>query len=356
MNKPVINIMPKLVEISRDNSFDFLSNEYRELFNASGATAFQSPEWLAALYEELVPQRDAKKLIVVGRNSNTGKLVFVLPLIQRKIKNIVLVESSDLGVSDYSAPIIHKEHLKDLIVDKFLSKNVANAIGKFDLLRIKPIREETRPLWELFFKHQSHQLDFSAHASKMQAPYDVWRKDAFGKSHTKYIDRKFRRFDKNASVSLEIVPDDQIEDAISYVQEKRKGRFDGDPIQQDFVLKFYTRVAKNQGSSEVARTYQLTADGQRVGVIFGLIRDRRYHYLLIGCDYENYGKHSPGLIMYDLIMADWLAEGGNVFDFTIGDEPFKAKFGAEETKMYEILHAGSPVGKLASFILKLKTR
>lgn len=369
MNKPVINIspdvteisadqpgLPNKIEISKDYDFDFLSVEYRDLYEASDATAFQSADWLAAFYDELAPRRNATKLVITGRDLRSGELIFVLPLIQRKIKNIILVESADLGVSDYSAPVVHNRHLNGLLIDKLISKNVSDAIGKYDLLRIKPIREETRHLWELFFKTTSRQLDFSAHASQMHAPYDVWRKNAFGKSHTKYIDRKFRRFNKDHAVTLEKVSGDEIEDAINYVQQKRKGRFDGDPIQEDFVLKFYTRVAKNPGSKDIARTYQLMADGQRAGVVFGLIKDNRYHYLLIGCDYDQFGKHSPGLIMYDLIMADWLSEGGDIFDFTIGDEPFKASFGTKPTQMYEILKAGSPLGKLARIFMKLKTQ
>ncbi|MBO6918122.1 MAG: hypothetical protein JJ858_06815 [Rhizobiaceae bacterium] len=168
MNKPVINIspdvteissdlpeLPNQIEISKDNDFDFLSVEYRNLFEASDATAFQSPDWLAAFYDELAPCRNARKLVITGRNLGSGELIFVLPLIQRKIKNIILVESTDLGVSDYSAPIVHKCRLNDLLTDKLLSKNVSKAIGRYDLLRIKPIREETRHLCELFFKTTS---------------------------------------------------------------------------------------------------------------------------------------------------------------------------------------------------------
>lgn len=345
-----------LIDVASENTFDFSSNEYRDLFENSDATAFQSPEWLSAFYQELVPERGAEKLIITGRASENGALVFVLPLIRRKIKGVILIESSDLGVSDYSAPIVHNDQLNDPVADDLLSKAISVAIGKYDLLRIKPIREEARQLWGLFFKTPSHALDFSAHASTIKAPYDTWRKDAFGKSHTKYLDRKSRRFNKEYDVKLTIVSDDEIQDAISYVQQYRKGRFEGDPIQQDFVLRFYTRVAKNLGSNSVARTYQLTADEERVGVVFGLMKDGRYHYLLIGCDYDNYGKHSPGLLMYDLIMADWLEEGGDVFDFTIGDEPFKAKYGAQSTKMYAILQPGSFIGKVASFVIKLRAK
>jgi len=34
-------------------------------------------------------------------------------------------------------------------------------------------------------------------------------------------------------------------------------------------------------------------------------------------------------------MAAWAAEGGTMFDFTIGDEAFKAGFGCTRTSMYE---------------------
>jgi CelD/BcsL family acetyltransferase involved in cellulose biosynthesis len=34
-------------------------------------------------------------------------------------------------------------------------------------------------------------------------------------------------------------------------------------------------------------------------------------------------------------MAAWMTEGGTSFDFTIGDEPFKAAFGCSRTSMHE---------------------
>ncbi|MER9405578.1 hypothetical protein NKI36_16220 [Mesorhizobium caraganae] len=42
-----------------------------------------------------------------------------------------------------------------------------------------------------------------------------------------------------------------------------------------------------------------------------------------------------GRVALDLVMAAWAADGGTSFDFTIGDEPFKAGFGSSRTSMYE---------------------
>ncbi len=344
------------IDVSAQNDFDFISPEYRDLFDNADATAFQHPNWLASFYRQLAPNRGAKMLVVLGRNPATGALIFVLPLIRRKFRGISLIESADLGVSDYAAPVIRNDMLEFLQSSPGLRESISSAIGRFDLLRIKPICDEMCRFWLVFFKAAPQPLDFSSHASAMTAPYEAWRLEAFGKSHTKYIDRKARRFEKAAALALEIVPDHQLDEAIHFVQEQRQGRFAGDPIQQDFVRIFYAEVAQCNGPNGLSRTYQLMADGERVGVVFGLTHKRRYYYLLIGCNYENYGRHSPGLIMYDRIMADWLNDGGEVFDFTIGDEPFKGKFAAKPTQMFGILEAGSPLGWFAKMASELRSR
>lgn len=67
---------------------------------------------------------------------------------------------------------------------------------------------------------------------------------------------------------------------------------------------------------------------------FGVVDGERYCYLVLACDYENFAQYSPGMLILDLAMADWAATGGKVFDFTIGDEPFKSTFGCTRSPMY----------------------
>ena len=101
-------------------------------------------------------------------------------------------------------------------------------------------------------------------------------------------------------------------------------------------------------AGELARTYRLSLDGEPLGYVFGLTWSGRFYYLLIGCDYERHGKHSPGLLLYDGIIEDWLRDGGTVFDFTIGDEPFKQDFGTVATPMFALKRSASWRGRLAS--------
>lgn len=344
-SKLVINVV---------DTFDFGSDAYRILFGNADVTAFQNPVWLGQFYQKMLVSRKARPRIVLGFDIESETLIFVLPLISRQMFGVTLLESTDLGVSDYAVPIVHSDYTYNLKSDLTLHDKIAEALGTYDILRVKPIRSEHTQLWQLFFGGQVQQLGFQSHASYMSSDYEVWRAAAFGKSQVKYIDRRLRKFERHGQVEISTISSGDISNALSFLVDARAGRFDGDPIQQPPVEDFYRAVAERGVESGYCRLYQLTCDSTRVGVIFGTCHAGRYYYLLIGCDYTQFGKFSPGLIMYDHIMRDWSAAGGDVFDFTIGDEAFKKDFGSKPTNMFELLNANSLLGKLAASAYRLK--
>lgn len=329
--------------VSVEPGFDFLSPDYARLFEASSATAFQHPVWLDALYARLAPMREAEKLVVTGRERDGGALVFVLPMILRRKSGALLLETSDLGVGDYAAPIVARGfHGAEGLADA-----VAAVLPRFDVMRIRPVREETVAAWRMLLGGTERRLDFSAHATALAGTYADWRAGALDASFARYLDRKKKRFGKSGG-ALRLLRDcGEIEAAITRMRELRAGRFPGDLIQQGFVRDFYAAVAAAGAPAGLARTYALVLEGEAVGYVFGLTHGGRFHYLLIGCDYERHGRHSPGLVLYDAIIADWIAAGGTVFDFTIGDEAFKADFGTEPTAMFEIAASTTWRGSLA---------
>ncbi|UUP18231.1 hypothetical protein NTH_02711 [Nitratireductor thuwali] len=342
----------RVTRIAVERAFDFAGPEYHELFGRSDATAFQHPLWLDRLYFHLAPVRGAEKLVVTGRTA-TGQLLFVLPMIRRRKWGITLVEAADLGVSDYAAPVVDRswQPSDDLV------RSVRERLPSFDLLRVRPVRAEAVNRWQAFFPAQAVQQDFGAHAVGLFAPYAEWRKQVLTPSFTKYLDRKKKRLFRSGGAELRLLlKPAEIAAAFSAIQSLRAGRFEGDVIQQNFVRDFYADIAARGVATELARTYALTLDSEPIGYVFGLTHAGRFHYLLIGCDYRAHGRHSPGLLMYDLIMEDWLSSGGDCFDFTIGDEPFKADFGTQQTAIYALSCCATPVGKLALAAFNLRKR
>jgi CelD/BcsL family acetyltransferase involved in cellulose biosynthesis len=323
--------------------FDFRSTEYRELHEASVATAFQQPLWLDSFYRHLAPARGADKLPVTLRAGNS--LVAVLPMIRRVKSGVALVEAADLGVGDYAAPVVRS----DWMPGPDVAERVAAALPSFDLMRIRPIREEHVVQWQALLGGEPRTLDFSAHAVELGGSFEEWRTRALEPGFLKQLDRKKKRFLKEPGATLRLLRKwREIKTAVVAMQTLRAGRFDGDPIQQDFAREFYAQVAVEGAEAGFSRTYALTLGGEDIGYVFGLTWKGRLHYLLIGCDYEKHGRHSPGLLMYDGIIEDWMKDVGTVFDFTIGDEAFKADFGTTPTPMFEIRRAATWRGRLGA--------
>lgn len=333
-----------MVDFQVHQKFDFSQDAYRALLEDSCATAFQHPVWLSAFYENLVKNRPADPLIVTLHDESG--LAGLVPLVRRRKAGLLLLDSADLGVTDYAAPVL-ATRLIDADRTK-LQQGFRAAIGRHDILRIRPVREEHLDAWALLLEAAPRRLDFSAHATELTEPFEEWRAAHVDRKLSGQMVRKGKRWAKQHKVVLERLRDAKsIRLAIANLSKLRAGRFEGDPIQEEAFEAFYASVAVAGADEGVAETWIMTSDNEPAGILFGLTHKGRFLYLLIGADYDRFGRHSPGLQMYDGIMQDWLARGGAVFDFTIGDEPFKMQFGAQATAMSVILQPGSLLGRVA---------
>ncbi len=339
------------MEISLVPDWNYNSEEFAELFANASATAFQHPLWLDAMHRILAMPLGAKSQAITIRETASGELIAVLPLMRIKRRGVSILEFADLGVTDYCAPVVRNGRSGVLQDCEDLPDRISKIVGPHDIFRAKSVRPEHVKSVECIIGAAPAPAGFASHEASLEAPYADWRLRAFGKSQTRYIDRRLRRFERLGDTKLECLEAAaDIRRAIGELRDFRAGRFDADPIQQDCVHDFYAEIAVRGAASGLARTYRLSHEGGTVGTVFGTAHKGRFSYLLIGCDYDNYAKHSPGLLMYDMIMSDWVSEGGSIFDFTIGDEAFKADFGTKPVQMSSFQRAASLTGKVAGSI------
>lgn len=333
------------VAISLEPAFDFLSGEYEELFAQSEATAFQHPIWLDCFYRHMLAPSEAEKVVVVGRASRTGRLAFVLPLVRRRQSGVVLVEAANLGVGDYAHPVLRRCWRPE----PWLVAMVKAALPSHDLLNIRPMREESVAAWTLFFGDDDTPLTYSAHAVELSGSFQTWRASAYDPSFARNVDRKKKRFFKSGAVEfVRLSTPDDVRQAIDAIARFRAGRFEGDLLQQEFARRFYAEVAARGAHTGLARTYRLTLDGEMVAATFGLTHRGRFCSILVSGDYARFGRHSPGFLLDDLVLEDWMNDGGEVFDFTIGDESYKHGFGTSPTAMHAIVSPANLKGRAAA--------
>jgi len=74
---------------------------------------------------------------------------------------------------------------------------------------------------------------------------------------------------------------------------------------------------------------------------------------MIGPDTERYKRFSPGMLAIEDSLRAAIEAGDQVYDFTIGDHPYKLQFGAEAVPLYEWHRAGSVLGRMALPVVAL---
>ncbi|MCU0830715.1 MAG: GNAT family N-acetyltransferase [Rhizobiaceae bacterium] len=329
--------------------YEFASAEYHDLFAQSGATAFQHPLWLSLFQRHAAPARGAKMLALTERDDR-GRLLALIPMTMRQAGGVRLAELCDLGISDYCAPVVVQGHEPDW-------RALRAALPAHDVLRIRNIRPDHAAALAAFAATTPRAAGFSAHATALAPSFSEWRECALTASFDKYLARRVRKVAAMPEARLARIDDPaEAASAVRALARLREGRFAGDMIARPEIAAFYAAIAQDGAALGFARTYRLTIDGDVAGVVFGVCHAGRYHYLLIGCDYARFGALSPGLVLYDFAIRDWIEAGGTVFDFTIGDEAFKMDFGTCPTPMAEIETASSLTGRAALLARDVRDR
>jgi CelD/BcsL family acetyltransferase involved in cellulose biosynthesis len=333
------------VRVERD--FDFSGTEYLELFEASDATGFQHPIWLKALYDNLADFGGYEPTILTCRTTS-GQLQAVVPLVLRSAKGVRILEAADQGLSDYCIPVLRPNALSTLSREGTLAERVNRALPSHDLVRINKIPQAHRAHWRAFFAHTQEAEAFSAHSVQLGTNYKAWETDTLSKSFRNSLRYKTRKLRKETSASLKrLVQIDEVEHAFDQIRALRKSKNPNELLQSSLFFSFYKRLIKYNKNSHFVSIYELSSKNQKIAYLLGINHNKIFYYILFGCDYEIFSKYSPGLVIYGLVISDAIDRRCDVFDFTIGDEGFKSKFGTSSTKLFRINKAATARGRIA---------
>jgi CelD/BcsL family acetyltransferase involved in cellulose biosynthesis len=350
---------PCMFEIGLENSFDFLSDEYRTLFEGSRATAFQHPLWLDRLYRGLVPRRKAEPLIIAVRWSSDQRLAMILPLVRRRYGLVRVIEFADLRVSDYAAPVCDEETFALIVRDEAACARIRRALRPCDFLRVQKVRDDALPLHRLLGSVPASLMPTNAHAVPLYGPFDKWRVDNLEPSSRKELDMRARRLSRRGTPQFSLSSGaESITTTFRHMRDYHLPRFqDGhrkerDAMQKSLFFDHYLDLAIAGAAAGLCRTYTMWLDGRPIAGLFGLTDRGRFLTILQGFDSAGYKNCSIGSLTFEAALRDCIERGDTVFDFTIGDEPYKRFFGAKPTAMWVIAGPASPLGTLAGFVTR----
>jgi len=348
-----------MFEVSIENSFDFRSEEYVELFERSAATSFQGPLWLDGLYRKLLPHNAARPLILVVRRSADKSLAMVLPLVRRRYSGLRVVEFADLRVSDYVSPVAEGATFAEILADAKCVARIRSLIHPYDLLRIGKLAENALAIERLLGIRRREAMGMNAYEAPLDESYEGWREERLPRSYRKELDKKSRQLHRRGVVRFECCADaERIRETLEALRFYRGLRFGnheegtGDLLQVPAYYDFYLDVATG-GKDRHARTYSIAVDGRIVAGALGLTSRRgAFMVILSGFDHGGFKNQSLGSLLFEQIARDCIERGERFLDFTIGDEPYKLTFGAAPSPMWQVSRAGSPLGYAARLLVE----
>nr|WP_321445784.1 GNAT family N-acetyltransferase [uncultured Cohaesibacter sp.] len=347
-----------MMELSVSEDFDFLSDEYSDLYNQSDCSAFQHPVWQTAMQQHVRKQVGIENRTLQFRCKATRQLVGILPLVARKKMGTTILEFANLGLVDYAQPTLHAEFWNWVPDPATLGAALDEVLGRYALLRIKHLPTSDPVFLRLLPNACMERAEFSAHVAALGDDYETWRSEAISKAERKSRDKKRRALLRNGDWQMTRLTDPaEITEAFDHLRNYHRERFADRPgtdmLQDGSSFRFYVDLACRTAASGFSRTYRFTYNGEIVAVQFGLHDGDRYLYLIMGADYDRMGKYSPGLLMTEDIIRDCIKDGIRTFDLTIGDEPYKAKFGTKPIPIFTLWHTHSMIGNVGRTVADL---
>ncbi|WP_406857288.1 GNAT family N-acetyltransferase [Alsobacter sp. KACC 23698] len=321
------------VTVADETGFDFRGAEYRDLYQRAKASLFQHPLWLGAVFEQLIPRRDGTACVRTVRRLSDGRLCLAWPMIKRRIGPVPFMDGVDCDVSDYN-PIIVDASLDVSTLQDAIRRD-RSRLPPLGLARIRRIRADQASALAPLEGIRFSPMGYHAHEAPLSPDFSSWRKEALSASFVKTLDQLRRRLAKRGELSFREERDPAaIRAAFAQMREFRKGRFEGDPLLNPLYFDFYQRVAVAGAPEGFARTFVLSLDSRPISVIFGLSDAERFMFLMIAFDPAPELKNfSVGLLTIESLIEDCIARRQSVFDLTIGDEPYKQRFGTRHQPM-----------------------
>ena len=88
----------------------------------------------------------------------------------------------------------------------------------------------------------------------------------------------------------------------------------------------------------------MTIDGVPIAAHLGLVQRGRFYYLMLGWEAGEWRAFATGRLMLDAMLRWTCEQGLSVFDFTVGDEPYKQDWVDTDLPLYRYEAATSARG------------
>ncbi len=314
------------------------------------STMFQCPEWLGPFYESLSRHEPDMLPLIVRVTDADGMLAYSLPLLCRGVGALQVVEFADLNMTDFNAPLLGPAAPRTAEDAAQAWKAVKRALPSCDAVRFTKmppmIGSRPNPLC------LPGSLLPAAANGNLLVTGDSWNDYHFSleRSVRKELERCWRVFSRAPDASFTAVtdPDEalailvQMED-LQRVRMRGLGEFYG--LDEPVTADFYRRLIAGGLEKGYTVLTVLRTGSEFVAGLLGVHDGETYVMIrLVHRGDGDWSKISAGRLVVHKTL-EWLhGEGCRKFDFSVGNYPYKRRFGPVRMPMFDRVEALRPRG------------
>lgn len=323
-----------------------------QLLAGGGSTVFQSSGWVEAFTRTIATARGCTFFQVEVRESVTGRLAMLLPLLLRERNGLRLIEFPDFGLADYVAPVIAEGFNPGRRAMNRIWAQVRDVLPRADLIRFvkQPafLAGRANPLIKLGGTERGDQ---TAWGVDLAPAGSVWRDAFLCDKRRADVDARWRKLNKRGVVTFKTASTDEEADKFfAAMVEQRAARFRtlnfANALDKPEIRAFYRSLLRPDDPASPAVIQALLIDGQVIATGYGLVGNGAFHMIFPTFQADTWRNYSPGLHLFRKSM-EWSAQQGlGYYDFTVGAEGFKRDFGAQPQPLFERYEALSYTGLL----------
>lgn len=340
--------------ISVQRDFAEIEACWKTFENEADCYAFQHFAWVEIWHRCVGAAEGITPLFVWVEEPRSGPLM-LLPLGLRKRRFLSRLVWLGGRLADYLGPVIAKNCEARLTREGFLAlwQKIEAALPRFDVLHLErqpaAIGEQRNPF--LHLPHARHP-SISAYSTALRAPFEDFTCRNRSPKSASTERRKERRLAEQGKLGFVVADPDNFETLLEVNMAEKSRQYRGLGVPDLFTspgyCEFLRTLSRQERSSGFVRLFALLLDDTPLATHWGLVYRDRFYHLLPAYARTALTRYSPGAFLLRH-MVRWAIEHGlRVYDFTIGDEPYKREWSDSELPLYDCVQGRSLRGHLAA--------
>lgn len=287
--------------------------------------AFQTVTFIET-WQATYGQAHGSKLCLVEVRDAAGRPLLMLPLQISPLEGGLVLGFTDMGVSDYNAPVLFPTAVTWTRQSATaLWRAITARLPPFDIARLDKMPEHVGGLVNPLYLLTDRANPESCHLANLDQPWSEVEQHIQG---AKNLRNRFRALDRLGGCRLLVAETaDERQLILAALLEQKQRRFeethvpgfDAHPEKRDF----FTLGTERFAAIGALHLSALMVKDEVIAALWGVTQGRHYYGLFITFEAGEWTKYSPGRVLHHQLLQHLAERGYSCLDLGIGDEPWK---------------------------------